>query len=119
MRVAGIMSGTSLDGIDVAIVDIGRKIQTVAHQTTAYPAEVRTRILAVTNTTCHSGLISRLNFELGELYAKAVLQTCKRRTIPLESIDLIASRGGSEHLLAVLRNALTGAPEGVEVGFEK
>lgn len=39
--------------------------------------------------------------------------------IDLDTIDLIASRGGSEHLLAVLRNALTGSPEGVEVGFEK
>ena len=37
MRVAGIMSGTSLDGIDVAIVDIaGKRIDTVAHSTTPY-----------------------------------------------------------------------------------
>ena len=41
MRVAGIMSGTSLDGIDVAIVDIaGKRIQTVAHSTTPYSAAV-------------------------------------------------------------------------------
>src|SRR4051812_7329705 len=39
--------------------------------------------------------------------------------IDLDTIDLIASRGGSEHLLAVLRNALTNTPDGVEVGFEK
>ena len=47
MRVAGIMSGTSLDGIDVAIVDIaGKRIKTVAHSTTPYPAAIRERILA-------------------------------------------------------------------------
>ncbi len=69
MRVAGIMSGTSLDGIDVAIVDIaGRRIRTIAHHTTAYPPKTRARILAAATPA----EISRLNFELGELYAKAV-----------------------------------------------
>jgi anhydro-N-acetylmuramic acid kinase len=70
MRVAGIMSGTSLDGIDVAILDIaGKKIRTIAHSTTPYPAATRTRILSAATPAD----ISRLNFELGELYAKAVL----------------------------------------------
>lgn len=74
MRVAGIMSGTSLDGIDVAVVDIaGSRVATVAHQTIAWPAAVRRRILAVCNAACHTAAISRLNFELGELYAKAFL----------------------------------------------
>ena len=52
MRVAGVMSGTSLDGIDVAIVDIrGREVQTKAFASTPYPAKVRDAILAVSNTT--------------------------------------------------------------------
>jgi anhydro-N-acetylmuramic acid kinase len=71
MRVAGIMSGTSLDGIDVAIVDIaGKRIRTIAHHTTPYPPKIRARILAAATPA----EISRLNFELGELYAKAVRQ---------------------------------------------
>ncbi|HVW84022.1 MAG TPA: anhydro-N-acetylmuramic acid kinase [Bryobacteraceae bacterium] len=94
MRVAGIMSGTSLDGIDVAIVDISRKrVGTVAHSTTRYPAATRQRILAVSNTQCATGDISRLNFELGELYAKAVLATARRNGIPLESIELVGCHG--------------------------
>jgi anhydro-N-acetylmuramic acid kinase len=120
------MSGTSLDGIDVAIVDIaGKKIKTIAHSTMAYSTATRTRILATierhsltvavhkrklgsaTAGERHSGdlgtatvrewhgaaAISRLNFELGELYAKAVAATCKRFQIPLESIDLIGCHG--------------------------
>ena len=66
MRVAGIMSGTSLDGIDVAIVEIrGRRIETIGFQTTPYPAPIRERILACAETG-GAREISRLNFELGE-----------------------------------------------------
>ncbi len=90
MRVAGVMSGTSLDGIDVAIVDItGNKIQTVARSTTPYPVATRKRIL----TASSAADISRLNFELGELYAKAVVAACKRGQIPLESLNLIGCHG--------------------------
>jgi anhydro-N-acetylmuramic acid kinase len=82
------MSGTSLDGIDVAVVDIaGSRIQTVAHKTTPWPAAVRARILAVSNAACHTADISRLNFELGELYAKAVL------AMKTEGIQLIGCHG--------------------------
>ena len=84
MIVAGIMSGTSLDGIDVAIVDIaGARVQTIAHKTTLWPAAVRARILAVSNTQCTTGAISRLNFELGELYAKAFLAVAGKHKVQL------------------------------------
>jgi anhydro-N-acetylmuramic acid kinase len=73
MRIAGIMSGTSLDGIDVAIVEThGRgRVRVIGFQSTAYPAAVRRRLLAVSNAATHTGEISRLHFELGELYARA------------------------------------------------
>ena len=94
MRVAGIMSGTSLDGIDVAIVDIkGRIIRTVAHSTTPYPQATRQRILNVPLAVSAAGDLSRLNFELGELYAKAVKSACQRFKIPLDSIHLIGCHG--------------------------
>ena len=94
MRVAGIMSGTSLDGIDVAIVDIkGRKVDTVAHATTPWPDETRARILAVSNTTCTTADISRLNFELGGLYAKAVTGLCRRSRVPVKTIELVGCHG--------------------------
>jgi anhydro-N-acetylmuramic acid kinase len=88
------MSGTSLDGIDVAIVDIkGKKIRTVAHSTTPYKSAIRARLLDVPLAVSAAGDLSRLNFELGEQYAKAVSTTCKRHKIPVESIDLIGCHG--------------------------
>jgi anhydro-N-acetylmuramic acid kinase len=94
MRVAGIMSGTSLDGIDVAIVDIrGKKIEPVAFHTVPYPKTAREAILGVSNTMTHTSTIARLHFLLGELYAEAVRETCRRRRIPLHSISLCGLHG--------------------------
>jgi anhydro-N-acetylmuramic acid kinase len=88
------MSGTSLDGIDVAIVDIkGKRITPVAFRAVPYPPNVRAALLGVSNTMTHTAAISRLNFLLGELYADAVKKTCRRGKIPLSSIDLCGMHG--------------------------
>lgn len=93
MRVAGLISGTSVDGIDVAIVDIDQEIRLIAHDTVQYPAEVRSAILSVSNANTHTAHISRLNFILGELFAEAIGATCKRHGIDRQSIELIGSHG--------------------------
>jgi anhydro-N-acetylmuramic acid kinase len=92
------MSGTSLDGIDVAVVDISRKrggvcVVPVAFRSTPYPKLVREAILAVSNSMTHTATIARLNFLLGELYAEAVIETCRRCRVPIESIVLAGMHG--------------------------
>ncbi len=90
MRVAGVMSGTSLDGIDVAIVEVrGRAVETIGFQSTPYPETVRQAILGVSNTDTHTAAISRLNFALAELYARAVLRAVKR----WGAVELIGCHG--------------------------
>ena len=98
MRVAGIMSGTSLDGIDIAIVDIeGRgytkKIDVVGASSTPYPKAVREALLGVSNAMTHTATVSRLNALLGELYAEAFLATCKKRKIGPGTVQLIGCHG--------------------------
>jgi len=73
MRVAGIMSGTSLDGVDVAIVDIHKDdLKVVATRSIPYTDEIRAAILAVSNTETTTAAISQLNFRLGEIYAESL-----------------------------------------------
>lgn len=98
MRIAGIMSGTSLDGIDVAIVDITgsgfkAKINVLTSHSIPYPRRVREALLGISNANTHTSDISRLNFLLGELYAEAVEETAERGNIPLSSIKLIGCHG--------------------------
>jgi anhydro-N-acetylmuramic acid kinase len=89
VRVAGLISGTSVDGIDVAVVDIGDGIQVLSTATVPYPPEVREAILSVSNGATNTGTIARLNFLLGELFAEAVQGT----GVPLDTIELIGSHG--------------------------
>lgn len=84
MIVAGVMSGTSADGINVALVRIqGRgfrsRMELLAHYEFAYPADVRRLILSTMNApSARVADLSRLSFALGELYAAAV-RTAQRR----------------------------------------
>lgn len=84
MIVAGIMSGTSADGIDVALVRLlGRgvniRLRLLAHEHRDYSAAVRKAVLAAMNATSASVAdLARLNTRLGELYADALAYTLKQ-----------------------------------------
>jgi anhydro-N-acetylmuramic acid kinase len=99
MRVLGLMSGTSADGIDVALVRItGRGWRTKAHLdgfcTIPYPGAVRRAVLRVAEQEpLRAGEISRLNALLGELFAEAVARAARRLRISLRRVDLIGSHG--------------------------
>jgi len=96
------MSGTSLDGIDVAVVEIdGRRISTVGFLSTSYSPAVRSAILAVSDNITQTAAISRLGFQLGELYARAVRRAVERFG-PVELVgchgQTIYHEGGSNTL---------------------
>jgi anhydro-N-acetylmuramic acid kinase len=95
LRVAGLMSGTSADGVDVAIVDIrDRRVSVSAFGTFPYSPAVRRDILNLCRPeTARLDQICRYNHVLGELFADAVLRLCEKSGISPRSIDVIGSHG--------------------------
>ena len=108
LRVAGLMSGTSADGVDVAIVDIGpRGVELLAFETFPHPPALRQQIFGLFDPArariddlCH------LNFVLGEAFAAAVIRLARKSRIALGSIDLVGSHGQTVYHI----------PEGRRVG---
>jgi anhydro-N-acetylmuramic acid kinase len=78
MIVAGVMSGTSADGVDVAICRVspngeGARVKVLTHRAMKYPAKLRNAVLAAMDAKSTSTAeLSRLNWRLGEVYAEAV-----------------------------------------------
>ena len=92
MIVAGVMSGTSADGINVALVRVSStrgavRFKLLAHTEQPYPGSVRRGILSAMNATSMSVAdLARLNVLLAELYADAVLATQRRFRIHAELV---------------------------------
>jgi anhydro-N-acetylmuramic acid kinase len=99
MIVAGVMSGTSADGINVALMRVqgARRARTsglhrirfelVGHAEYPYPGTVRKFVLATMNSQrARVADLARLNFLLGELYAEAVLATQRRFRVKAEMV---------------------------------
>lgn len=98
-NVIGLMSGTSADGIDAALVCIEgsgseSKVEVLAWETFVHDPEVRDEVLEIASgAPCDSGRIAVLNFLLGHAFADAAIQLCGRAEIGLKDIDLIGSHG--------------------------
>ncbi len=99
MRVLGMMSGTSADGIDVALANISGAPPRLAaklegHYHWAFPKMVRGAILRLANgAPTTTAEISQLNFLLGEEFAAAAIAACAKWRVPLRKISLIGSHG--------------------------
>lgn len=99
MLAIGLMSGTSLDGIDAALVEIEgvdaeTSVELKAFETYPLPGPTRERIRAA----CQPGgadarLLSSLNMELGQLFSDAVGRICDKAGVDTSWLGFVASHG--------------------------
>lgn len=99
MYCVGLMSGTSLDGVDAVLVDINgtgmdTKVQVVKFNTYEIPVDIKEEIKkACLLNESSSALICSLNFKLGHLFSNAVKSICKEANLNPQDLDFVASHG--------------------------
>ena len=99
MLAVGLMSGTSLDGVDTVLCEISgqdesTKVKQLYFKTYDIPESLRTKIRkCCSRELIPVDLICSLNFELGYLFADSVKSLCKDANVKLEDLSFIASHG--------------------------
>ncbi|MDE2485662.1 MAG: anhydro-N-acetylmuramic acid kinase [candidate division NC10 bacterium] len=99
MHVIGLMSGTSADGIDAALLEIGPnkglpKLRLLHFAVFPFPRGLREQILRVADAgSGATAEICHLNVLLGELFARAAVLVSRRAGVPLRDVALIGSHG--------------------------
>ena len=112
MVVAGVMSGTSADGVDVALVRIAPgtgtlpKITSLGHREFRYPRVLRDAVLRVMEgVPMSAAAMSQLNWRLGSVYAECVAET--QRTLGMEAA-LVGLHGQTVYHQALAKRAFGG-----------
>lgn len=98
-KVIGLMSGTSADGVDAALVEIRgdgltTQVELLAFQALPYGKNVRRRVFNLFQPET-SGVdeICQMNFLIGEIFADAVHSVVRHAALDIDEIDLIGSHG--------------------------
>ncbi len=95
MLAIGLMSGTSLDGVDAALVEIKKeKVKLIDFITYPYSQEFKKKIMRNLNDeTAKLSEISSLNFELSNWFVLAIDKLLEKANLKYEDISFVASHG--------------------------
>ncbi len=117
-HVVGMMSGTSVDGVDAALVEISGtdsepKVKLLAFENKPYPPQVREMIFSLfTPANATVDKVGYMNFLLGEIYAKSALSVIEKAGMKPEEIDVIGSHGQT-----IWHAPIPESPDGIPVAY--
>ncbi len=91
----GMMSGTSMDGVDTALVEIkDDQVRLIAHDDYPMPGEIKQALLSVcTGQSTNLKAIGELDHQLGHLFADAIMQLLDKSGYSAEQIRAIGNHG--------------------------
>lgn len=116
----GIMSGTSLDGVDTVLVEIenygiNTKLKVIEYNEYPMPASTRIKIKqACDEKNSHVDLICSLNFEIGYLFVEAVKRLLEKANFNSSQLDFIATHGQTIYHIPFQRDNLI--PSTLQIG---
>ncbi len=116
----GIMSGTSLDGVDTVLVEIenygiNTKLKVIEYNEYPMPASTRMKIKQVCDEkNSHVDLICSLNFEIGYLFVEAVKRLLEKANFNSSQLDFIATHGQTIYHIPFQRDNLI--PSTLQIG---
>jgi anhydro-N-acetylmuramic acid kinase len=99
LKILGLMSGTSLDGLDIALVEIYETrnnfhIKNISFKTYDYTQELKDKLLKnIDPEQAKLNELSDINFELGHLFSDYILEFLEENNLKPDEIDLIGSHG--------------------------
>ena len=99
MKIIGMMSGTSLDGVDLVYVEFQKIDNQIKHQlinsySRSYPKDLKTKVLAVSNKEkSNVQTICAMNFELGNFYGETVINFMETHGLTYNDVDYISNHG--------------------------